>query len=293
MEGIGLTRESLVQAAGGETVRAIAREVAYRWLGLVNVAFLGRPDAADREWVMLDAGMAGAETLIVNAAAERFGEDSRPGAIVLTHGHFDHVGCLASLAERWDAPVYAHPAEHPYLDGSAAYPPGDPSVGGGLMAWVSRFYPVKPVDVAARLRPLAEDGTLPLLDGWRWLHTPGHTPGHVSLWHEGERLLLAGDAVVTTRQESIYAVTTQTPELQGPPAYLTLEWDRAKASVERLAGLEPTLLLAGHGRPLEGEAMREGLKRLAAEFDTLARPPEGRYVAEPARPEPGGAYRAV
>ena len=46
---------------------------------------------------------------IESAARERFGEGARPAAIVLTHGHFDHVGCLEKLAEKWDAPIYAHP----------------------------------------------------------------------------------------------------------------------------------------------------------------------------------------
>ncbi len=46
----------------------------------------------------------------------------------------DHVDSLKDLAERWDAPVYAHPPEQPYLDGRASYPPNDPSVRGELLA---------------------------------------------------------------------------------------------------------------------------------------------------------------
>jgi glyoxylase-like metal-dependent hydrolase (beta-lactamase superfamily II) len=39
-------------------------------------------------------------------------------AIIMTHGHFDHVGVLEDLAETWQAPVYAHELERPYLDGT-------------------------------------------------------------------------------------------------------------------------------------------------------------------------------
>ena len=70
--------------------------------------------------------------MILRAAAERFGADARPAAIIMTHGHCDHVGALEDLAQEWDAPVYVHPRELPYLSGRAAYPAGDPSVGGGL-----------------------------------------------------------------------------------------------------------------------------------------------------------------
>lgn len=78
-------------------------------------------------------------------------------------------------------PVYAHALEPPYLDGTPAYPAPDPSVGGGLMAGIAPLYPTRPVDVAARLRFLPEDGGVPPMPGWRWLPTPGHSPGHISL----------------------------------------------------------------------------------------------------------------
>jgi glyoxylase-like metal-dependent hydrolase (beta-lactamase superfamily II) len=79
--------------------------------------------------------MPGTASGILSAAQARFGESGRPSAIVLTHGHFDHVGPLETLAAEWDVPVYAHPLEHPYLNGTTSYPPPDPTVGGGLMAW--------------------------------------------------------------------------------------------------------------------------------------------------------------
>ena len=66
-----------------------------------------------------------------------FGHGNRPAAILLTHGHFDHVGALKTLAEEWDVPVYAHTLELPYLTGRSSYPPPDPSVGGGAMAAMS------------------------------------------------------------------------------------------------------------------------------------------------------------
>jgi glyoxylase-like metal-dependent hydrolase (beta-lactamase superfamily II) len=104
----------------------IAPDLAFIRTIMVNVIFVGLPDAGDRNWVLVDAGVIGAKSTIRSAAAERFGDNARPAAIVLTHGHFDHVGALEDLAAEWDVPVYAHELEHPYLNGRASYPDGDP-----------------------------------------------------------------------------------------------------------------------------------------------------------------------
>jgi glyoxylase-like metal-dependent hydrolase (beta-lactamase superfamily II) len=232
----------------------------------------------------------GTKSFIRGAAEARFGAGARPSAIVLTHGHFDHTGVLEDLAEEWDVPVFAHPLEHPYLDGRASYPPGDPSVGGGLMAAAAGFYPRGPVNVGGRLTTLPVDGSIPGMPGWRWIHTPGHSAGHVSFWRESDRSLIVGDAFVTTGQESIYSVALQSPEMHGPPMYYTTEWDKAKDSVRRLSALAPEVVLTGHGMPMHGPEMRAALQRLAAEFDRIAVPPRGMYLAHPARPEDGSAY---
>lgn len=280
------------ESDGGGQAHEVAPDIAYLRTMIANVVLLGPPSAGDRNWVLVDAGLPGTASLIRNAAAERFGAGARPFAIVLTHGHFDHVGVLADLAEEWDAPVYAHRLEHPYLNGSAAYPPGDSSVGGGLMATLSPLYPTKPVDVSARLRTLPESGSVPGVAGWEWVHTPGHSVGHVSLWRASDRALIVGDAFVTTKQESAYAALTQAAEMHGPPMYFTVDWEASADSVRRLAALEPELAVTGHGRAMEGAPMREALHRLAEDFTVVAVPKKGRYVEHPARVSDGSAYRS-
>ena len=116
------------------------------------------------------------------------------------------------------------------------------------------------------------------MPGWRWLHTPGHTPGHVSLWREQDRLLIAGDAFITTRQESAYAAVRQAPEMHGPPMYFTPDWVSARSSVQHLATLSPDVVVTGHGHAMQGQKMRAALQELAERFDEVAVPQTGRYA---------------
>ena len=262
-------------------VHEIASDVAYKRLFMVNVCFFGTP--GQRDWVLVDAGIPGTAPLIAESAEKLFGKNAPPVAIVMTHGHFDHVGALQTLAEKWNVPIYAHEVEMPYLSGEASYPPPDPTVGGGMLAATAGLYPRGPVDVSKWLRALPEDGAVPGMPGWKWIHTPGHTEGHVSFWRESDRTIIAGDAFITTKQESAYAVATQRPELHGPPMYFTPDWESAASSVRKLAALQPELVITGHGRALRGPRMRESLDILARDFDQVAVPAHGVYVDAPVR----------
>jgi|SRR5690349_7136951 glyoxylase-like metal-dependent hydrolase (beta-lactamase superfamily II) len=255
-----------------DKTRQIADDVAYRQILLANIVFVGFPNAGDDNWVLIDAGLPASVTDIRSAVRARFGGTGRPRAIVMTHGHFDHVGALETLTQEWDVPVYAHLREHHYLNGRNSYPPPDPSVGGGVMSLLPPLFPRRPVDVSRWLRALPEDHSVPPMPGWRWIHTPGHTPGHISLWREADRLLIAGDALITTSQESAYAAVTQDGEMHGPPMYFTPDWDSARQSVRTLAALKPDVVVTGHGQAMRGPRMQAALEDLAARFDDVAIP---------------------
>lgn len=246
----------------------------------VNMYLIHNP--SENKWVLLDAGLKTSAGKIRKVANHLFWPESKPAAIILTHAHFDHVGSLKTLAEEWDVPIYAHSLERPYLTGVSSYPPPDPSVGGGLMSLMSFIYPKGPIDVSDRLLPLPEDGSVPELPEWRYYHTPGHAPGHVSLFRQRDKLLIAGDAFVTTNQESAVSVMLQNRVMHGPPKYFTYNWISAERSVKTLANLEPEIAATGHGKPMAGEELRQALHHLADNFRDIAVPNSGRYIDEPA-----------
>jgi glyoxylase-like metal-dependent hydrolase (beta-lactamase superfamily II) len=238
-------------------------------------------DQATGNWALVDAGLKWSAGKIKSMARELFG-DTKPVAIVLTHGHFDHVGALSTLVKEWQVPVYAHYLEVPYLTGKSPYPPADPTVGGGMMATISWVYPEGPIDIGEHVRTLPADGSIPGLSEWRFIHTPGHAPGHISLFRESDRVLIAGDAFVTTKAESAIYALSHMKYLSGPPKYFTCNWASAKQSVLKLAGLNPEVAATGHGKPMRGDELRSELNSLASNFDRVAVPESGRYVNEPA-----------
>ncbi|ASS64814.1 MULTISPECIES: MBL fold metallo-hydrolase [unclassified Paenibacillus] len=119
--------------------------------------------------------------------------------IVLTHGHSDHVGSLKKLLEARQVPVYAHDREIPYAEGRTPYPKKDKA---------SASVP------KGTLTALAEEasGGLAPIGGLKPYFTPGHSPGHVVYYHEGDDVLLAGDLFNSRKGKVLKARFTPYPE---------------------------------------------------------------------------------
>jgi glyoxylase-like metal-dependent hydrolase (beta-lactamase superfamily II) len=259
--------------AGVEVTHGVARLA----LGVVNAYLVGE---AGGPWVLVDAGTPGSAEEIRAEVQKRFGQGARPEAIVLTHGHADHSGSARELSDSWDVHVYAHRLELPFLTGLSAYPPPDPTVGGPF-ALLSRVMPRKTIDLGEeRARALPADGVVPGLPGWRWIHTPGHTPGHVCLFRPEDRTLLAGDALATVDADSFLGMLSRRKQISRPATPVTPDWDAAERSVREMASLRPRVMTPGHGEPMEGPTVANDLAAFAEDF---AAPEHGRYVGESAR----------
>ncbi|WP_436908259.1 MBL fold metallo-hydrolase [Halosimplex marinum] len=175
----------------------------------------------DRGLLLVDAGLPGqAEALGAEIEAAGFGW-ADVWAVLITHQDGDHAGALASVREETDAVVFAHEACAPYVDGRE-----EPIKGDG------ERYPPVPVDVEL----VDEERFRTRAGPMEVVYTPGHAPGHVSLYLPDERLLLAADAL-----------TAADGQLQGPSEHFTLDMAEAGQSVARLASLAVDGVLCYHG----------------------------------------------
>jgi glyoxylase-like metal-dependent hydrolase (beta-lactamase superfamily II) len=200
---------------------------------------------------LVDTGLPGQTGAIASALAElglRIGDLRR---IVLTHQDHDHVGSLAELVRLSGARVLASTTEAPFIDGTELPRFARPEVLAQrpeLRATAEQFQPT-PVD------ELLEDGArLELAGGLRVIATPGHTAGHISLYHERTRTLIAGDALRATEGQ-----------LQGPNPSFTPDMAQAAESVRKLAALDVAVIVCYHGGVVRDDARRQ-LERVATEL---------------------------
>jgi glyoxylase-like metal-dependent hydrolase (beta-lactamase superfamily II) len=209
-------------------------------------------------WALVDAGWRGDGAGIAAVAEALCGRDGPPAAILLSHAHPDHAGSARELARAWGAPVFVHPAELAVARGDfeamTAYAgPLDRRLILPMMRLVGRRRREAMLarsSLGEGVRSLDLEGTIASLPDWRWVPSPGHTPGHVSFWRPTDRVLLSGDALVTVRVNALSGILFGAAGISGPPRYTTWSWPRAVHSIVRLADLEPTVLGAGHGLPL-------------------------------------------
>lgn len=197
---------------------------------------------------------------IERVAASLFGADSRPSAILLTHDHPDHDGSALQLAHTWGCAVYMHPDELSIATSDFA---AMVASAGPLDHWVvlplmramgrrRREAILTRSSLGGVARTFNPGAGVPGLPGWECIPTPGHTPGHVSYFRPRDRVLIAGDALVTVKLNSWSGPLLPRPGLSGPPWYTTWSRRAARESVDRLARLEPTVLAGGHGNPMTG-----------------------------------------
>jgi glyoxylase-like metal-dependent hydrolase (beta-lactamase superfamily II) len=233
-------------------------------------------------WVLIDTASANCGRVIQEAAESLFGANTPPATILLTHDHPDHAGSTPELARRWGCLVYVHPDELALV--TADFSTFFSTVKGyanPLDTWVilplMRVMPRRHEAMLAEssfkdvARAFDPGAGVPGLPDWECIHTPGHSPGHVSFFRPSDRVLITGDAVLTVHLNSLWSFLLwgfgrNKQRLSGPPWYTTWSWRAAKESVASLARLEPRLLACGHGLPMSGSRTAPQLRAFAQSF---------------------------
>ena len=151
--------------------------------------------------------------------------------LALTHVHCDHQGCAKAVCDASDVPLACHPDDVDAMEGRRPI-----AATNGLQARLyARLWAGPPRKVDRLLNE--DDGVA----GFRVLHAPGNSPGEVIFFRDSDRVAICGDVV-----RNITYVTTRT-KLAEPPAELTPDPAENRNSIRKLAALNPSLILPGHG----------------------------------------------
>lgn len=182
---------------------------------------------------LVDTGMPGLREPIATALAELDLSVSDIKQIILTHQDIDHIGSLHDLAQASGARVLAHVVEAPFITGEQTPRFATPEMLSSrpeMRPMVEQFTST-PVD-----ERLQSDARLDLAGGVRVIFTPGHTPGHMSLYLERTKTLISGDAL-----------TAHNGELRSPNPAVTPNWPQALESVRALATYDIKTIVCYHG----------------------------------------------
>ncbi len=213
-----------------------------RPLDLIN-SFLLRSD--DGQLTLVDTGLKGAPRRILAAIEEIGGSPADVTTILLTHAHADHTGGARTMARAVGRGTTVHADDADYVRTGTA-PPLDKGTLLGRLLKRSQAADPAPVE-----RTLTDGEILPIAGGLHVVHTPGHSPGHVSLLHRDTGILITGDAIWnmwSRRTWPVFAFCTNTAMTQ--------------QTAHTLADLEYSTAAFTHGPEIAGngrEAVREFL----------------------------------
>lgn len=159
---------------------------------------------------------------------------TRPLSLVaLTHVHPDHQGSARMICERYQIPLACHELDAPAMEGTGPMLPDTPFIRFSKRIWAGPTHAV---------RRVLRDGDS--VGEFRVVHTPGHTPGHIALFRERDRLAIVGDLM------NGMSLLTLWPGLHEPPGIFSTDLAQNRRSIFRLAELEPKLICFGHGPPM-------------------------------------------
>ncbi|HKZ14652.1 MAG TPA: MBL fold metallo-hydrolase [Solirubrobacterales bacterium] len=152
-------------------------------------------------------------------------------AVALTHVHPDHQGCAKAVCDAREVPLACHADDVDAMEGRAP-------VGSG-QALIPRIYDKIWTGPPHKVDRVLADGDE--VAGFRVIHAPGHAAGEVIYFRDSDRIAICGDVVRNM------SYLTGLPGVRQPPDEMTYDPPENRRSIQKLAALEPSLILPGHG----------------------------------------------
>jgi glyoxylase-like metal-dependent hydrolase (beta-lactamase superfamily II) len=195
------------------------------------------------EDVLVDAATRWARGRVLSQLRRR-----RPRLMALTHCHPDHQGVARLVCRQFRIPLACHEHDVPAMEGRVPMVPGNWFMRMGVRIWAGP---------SARVTRVLRDGDE--VAGFRVVHTPGHTPGHITFFRESDRVAVAGDVLANMN------FLTGKPGLREPPPFFSDNAAQNSESVRKLVALRPSVVCFGHGPPLyRTEILEKMLERIDA-----------------------------
>lgn len=203
--------------------------------------------------ILVDTGLPGQIDVIKTEMARAGVPLKHLKAVVLTHQDIDHIGNIEALVNELEIEVFAHELDQPFIEGIKPLMKTDPSKM-PEEEWEALPEPMKEIysnpPKAIITRALTDGEELPVCGGIQVIHTPGHTPGHISLYHKNSKTLIAGDSMFCMEGS-----------LKGPIAHVTPNNELAVKSLRKYLDYDIENVICYHGG-LATEKTNEQLTKL-------------------------------
>jgi len=200
----------------------------------------------DSEVVLIDTGLPGQRELIREAVEKAGVSFDRISKIIITHQDTDHIGSLATIVKAATrvVEVFSHEVEKPYIQGDLKPIKMTPERMAQLEVRLSKMSEEKRIEIksmfintSAKVNKTVEDTQeLPFCGGIQVIYTPGHTPGHISLYLKKYKTLVTGDAMNVVEGK-----------LCGPNPQFTYNMEDALNSLKKLSKYNIKTVICYHG----------------------------------------------